>query len=339
MRNFTAGIERASRPRRKRITVWSSPCRAMSTPMISAAVGSLNSSRSTACCTRSLSMNCMEPDARELALHPHPHEIDVLAVVVHPGRDLRLVGHRHGARIDLLRLPAMGEAAAGEALAEAAGGARGVAEGQPEELGAGIGQGTLDRLPDAVGDRRSLIEQSEGAAALVVQAGDGLGVVLRPGDGIDAPGAVVAGPRGIEQRSRGVGEPVLVDCEPMPLGELGPGLGAELALGVGGDDAARVAQRRQRPQDDPGDQRRLADAVARCDGLAHSFVGCLVAPIQPSPELLQYLALPRLGTALAGKRRAWPPPREGVHARSPGDRSGSGRWSARGAAAGLQSPS
>ena len=43
MRNFTAGIERASRPRRKRMTVWSSPWRAMSTPMISGAVGSSTS--------------------------------------------------------------------------------------------------------------------------------------------------------------------------------------------------------------------------------------------------------------------------------------------------------
>ncbi len=61
MRNFTAGIERASRPRRKRMTVWSSPWRAMSTAMTRAAVGSLNSSRATAWSTRSLSMNCMVP--------------------------------------------------------------------------------------------------------------------------------------------------------------------------------------------------------------------------------------------------------------------------------------
>ena len=183
----------------------------------------------------------------------------------------------------------MGEAAAGEAFAEAAGGARGVAEGQPEQLGAGIGQRALDGLPHAVGDRRGLVEQGEGAPALVVQAGDGLGVVLRPGDGIDAPGAVVAGLRGIEQRGRGVGEPVLLTAERVPLGELGPGLGAQLALGVGGDDAARVAQRRQRPQDDPRDQRRLADAVARGDGEAHGFVGvCRAAagrgPASPAPR-------------------------------------------------------
>jgi hypothetical protein len=47
------------------------------------------------------------------------------------------------------------------------------------------------------------------------------------------------------------------------------GLGAELAFGVGADHAARIVQRRHRPQDDPGDQRRLADAVVRGDGDPH----------------------------------------------------------------------
>ena len=44
------------------------------------------------------------------------------------------------------------------------------------------------------------------------------------------------------ERRRGVGEPLPVAAHAVPLGELGPGLGAELALGVGGDDAARVRQ-------------------------------------------------------------------------------------------------
>ena len=209
--------------------------------------------------------------AREDAAHAHAHEIEILAVILHPAGDLRLVGHRHRARIDLLRVPAMGEAAAGEAFAEAAGGARRVAEGRPEQLGAAVGQRALDRLPHALGNRRCLVEEGEGALALVVQAGDGLGVVLRPGDGIDPPGLVVARLRRM-QRRRGVGEPVPVGAQRQPLGELGPGLGAELALGVGGDDAARVRKGRHRPQDDPGDQRRLADAVARGDGHPHRFI-------------------------------------------------------------------
>ena len=106
------------------------------------------------------------------------------------------------------------------------------------------------------------------------------------------------------QRGRGVGEPVLVDRERVPLGELGPGLGAELALGVGGDDAARVGQRRQRPQDQPGHQRRLADAVARGDGQAHGFVGRGVALPEALAQLLQHLALPGFRSALAGERGA-----------------------------------
>ena len=44
------------------------------------------------------------------------------------------------------------------------------------------------------------------------------------------------------ERRRGVGEPVPVGAQRQPLGELGPGLGAQLAFGVGGDDAARVVQ-------------------------------------------------------------------------------------------------
>ncbi len=149
MRNFTAGIERASSPRRKRITGL--------VPALSGDVhahdqrrpsGPANSSRSTACCTRSLSMNCMEPERGNSPFTRTRTKSLSLAVVLHPGRDLRLVGHRHRARIDLLRLPAMGEAAAGEAFAEAAGGARGIAEGQPEQVGAGIGQERPRSSPD-----------------------------------------------------------------------------------------------------------------------------------------------------------------------------------------------
>jgi hypothetical protein len=61
MRNSTAGIERASSPRRKRMTLWSAPWRAISTPMISGAVGSSTSGRATASSTRGPSMNCSWP--------------------------------------------------------------------------------------------------------------------------------------------------------------------------------------------------------------------------------------------------------------------------------------
>jgi hypothetical protein len=122
-------------------------------------------------------MNRVSP-VREGAAHAHPDEIGILAVILHPGGDLRLVGHRHRARIDLPAVPAMGEAPSSEAFAEAAGAARRIAEHKPEQLGVGIGQRALDGVPHGIGDRRGLVEQGEGAAALVVQAGDGLGVLL-----------------------------------------------------------------------------------------------------------------------------------------------------------------
>src|SRR5262249_43044262 len=106
-------------------------------------------------------------DARELALDADAHEVGVLAIVLRPLVDLGLVGHGDGARIDPSALPAMAKAAAGEAFAEAACIARGIAEHRPEELGAGIGQRALDGVPHRIGDGRGLVEQGEGAPALV----------------------------------------------------------------------------------------------------------------------------------------------------------------------------
>ena len=71
-------------------------------------------------------------------------------------------------------------------------------------------------------------------------------------------------------------------------------------------------KRRHRPQDDPGDQRRLADAVARGDGHAHGLVGGVAAVEQAVPDRVQHLALPRLRAALVGQRRARDAPGEGV---------------------------
>jgi hypothetical protein len=99
----------------------------------------------------------------------------------------------------------------------------------------------------------------------------------------------------------------------VPLGELGPGLGAELAFGVGADHAARVVQGRHRPQDDPGDQRRLADAVARGDGDAHglalAFAEMAIEQTVAQPD--EDVALPILGPGFASERRARDAPRKG----------------------------
>src|SRR5262249_19783705 len=152
IRNFTAGIERASSPRRKRITVWSSPWRAMSTPMTSGAGGSFSSARATAPPMRWLSMNCIEPARGATPLTRTSTKSESLAVVLHPGGDLGLVGHGDLSRIDLARRPAMAEAAAGETFAEAACAPRRIAEHGPEQLGARIGQRAFDGLPHRVGN-------------------------------------------------------------------------------------------------------------------------------------------------------------------------------------------
>jgi hypothetical protein len=88
-------------------------------------------------------------------------------------------------------------------------------------------------------------------------------------------------------------------------GELGPGLGAELAFGVGADHAARIAQGGHRPHDDPDDQRRFDDAVARGDGDAHGLALDVaeVAVEQAVAQPDQDVSLPFLGPALAGERR------------------------------------
>ena len=80
----------------------------------------------------------------------------------------------------------------------------------------------------------------------------------------------------------------------MPTTELDPGLRFELGLGVGGDDADRIGPGVHAPFDDPGDQRRLANAVAGGGG----FLDYLVRRGKAIADAGQLLALPRFG---AGK--------------------------------------
>ena len=71
----------------------------------------------------------------------------------------------------------------------------------------------------------------------------------------------------------GQGKLIAEDTEAVPLGQLRPGLGPKLVFGVGRHHAARVLHGADRPQDQPGDQGALADAVTRGDrdpaGLIH----------------------------------------------------------------------
>ncbi len=52
------------------------------------------------------------------------------------------------------------------------------------------------------------------------------------------------------------------DAHAIPLGELNPGLGFQLRLSVGGDNADRVLEGGHGPQDEPANKGGLPDAVA-----------------------------------------------------------------------------
>ena len=84
--------------------------------------------------------------------------------------ELHLVGHGHGAAVDLARGPPVLELA--KALAEPAHVLGRVTEGAPNDLGVAVGQRALGHLPNQIGDGRGLIEHQNDALALVVQAGE-----------------------------------------------------------------------------------------------------------------------------------------------------------------------
>src|SRR5690606_4095570 len=81
---------------------------------------------------------------RGLALHAHANKVRVLAVILDPLGDLRLVGHLGVAAVDVDRAPAV--AALAEALSEPARGSSEVAERELER--ALLRQRALRDLPD-----------------------------------------------------------------------------------------------------------------------------------------------------------------------------------------------
>jgi hypothetical protein len=92
-------------------------------------------------------------------------------------------------------------------------------------------------------------------------------------------------------------------------------LAIRMRSGMRADHAARIAQGRHRPQDDPGDQRRLADAVARGDGDAHGLAPgrAEMAVEQAVADPDQDLVLPFLRAGLLGQRRVRDAPGKGEH--------------------------
>lgn len=130
---------------------------------------------------------------QELAAPADLHEAGLLAIVGDPARELLLVGEADAARIDVMAVPAVAQAA--EALMEAPCGARGIAEHQPDDLGTGIGQRAPCGVPDGVGDGRGLVEHHQQPAALIMKASERLGVVGGPRHHVDAAALAAAGQR------------------------------------------------------------------------------------------------------------------------------------------------
>ena len=247
--------------------------------------------------------------AREHAFDAHPHEVRILAVVLDPLGDLRLVREAHVARVDAVVGVALGLRAR---LEELAGGPGRVAEAAPDDLGAGIGQRATRHLIDQVVNRRRLVEQAQDALALVVHAGEGFGVVRRPGHRVDPPTLLAHGVVGDVDRRRRELEEALGDEKLVPLGQLGPGLRAELRVGVRRDDAARVGMRGHRPQDQPRHLGALADAVTRGDVLLdHAAV--LAAGADAIADATELLFLPLLRAFFVFQLGARLPPRERPH--------------------------
>ncbi|MNG08960.1 hypothetical protein D3C84_923540 [compost metagenome] len=138
----------------------------------------------------------------------------------------------------------------GEARPESAGVLRWVAECSPDDFGVLVGQRAFSYFPHQVRNGRCFVEDQQQAFAFVVQAGECLGVALRPGHGVDAPVLFVLRIRADQRRSRQA-EPMGRDRQAIPLRNLWPGLGPELRFGVCRNDATGVDCGVERPLDDP----------------------------------------------------------------------------------------
>lgn len=190
----------------------------------------------------------------------------------------------------------MGKPAQGETLPEPPLVPRGVAEDAPDNLGILVGEGALGSLPNNIRDGRGLVEYDEDALALVVEAREGFSIPLGPGDHVDAPGTLVLGIAREEGRSRHF-KVFPADEEAIPFGQLDPGLGLQLVLGVRGDDALRVLVGGDRPKNDPGNAGGFPDTVARGSGELDRFA----YGDEARTEILEDTDLPQLGTGLLFK--------------------------------------
>src|ERR1700722_384507 len=65
---------------------------------------------------------------------------------------------------------------------------RGVSTGQPNDFRVGVGESAFGRLPNQVWNGRGFVINNENAPAFVVKTGEGLYLVLRPRNSVNAPG-------------------------------------------------------------------------------------------------------------------------------------------------------
>ncbi len=225
---------------------------------------------------------------RELAADPDADKVAVLAVVIDPLLDLRLVGTLDVPAVDLARNPAV--LVASEALAEPAGVTGRVAECNPDNLGVLVGQRPFGHFPHLVSDVRRLIEHQDDALAIVVQARERLCVVLRPRHRISPPALFVARVVGVDRRRRWF-EPMRVDRQPEPLRQLWAGLGSQLVLCVGREYDLAVLAGRHCPMPDHPDLCRLADTVTGCHRNHQRLKACLRV-LQVAGDVLHHPLLP-----------------------------------------------
>ena len=205
----------------------------------------------------------------EFAAHADLEEVAVFAVVVKPLLNVNLIDAFDRARVEVQSRPAMFEPS--EALTEAASVLRRIAIDEPHDLSLLVGQCAFAHFPNLVMDRRRFVEEQHDAVALVVQTGEGFGVVLRPRNDVDAPSLLATFIGRIDRGGRD-GEHEAVEREPVPLRDLRPRLCAKLCVSRRRDDAACVFARRHRPTDHPCDERRLAWSVAGRDSLLNNLI-------------------------------------------------------------------
>jgi hypothetical protein len=176
-------------------------------------------------------MNCIELARGKSPLTRTRTKSESVPIVFNPLCDLLFIGDPCVAAVDLAPDPTV--AIAAKALPEAPVVPCWVPTNQPEDLGLLVSEGALRGLPDEIRNGTGLVKHDQDASTLVMQTRKGLDPVLRPRHGVDPPGLGVGRIARRQGRRRQGEELGQQRAEPKPFGEFSPGLGAQLAFGVG----------------------------------------------------------------------------------------------------------